>query len=91
MKAPKQAPKVAAGRTRKPRKARATAPLTPDQARVVARHQANREWRIRDRARELDRRRLHPRRELILDAIVGVIGTTGFIVLFLSYLGVIRW
>lgn len=74
-----------------PRKGRTAAPLTPDQTARLAKWQARQEELARSHARARERRRLHPRREAWLDALVGLAGVTAFFVFWLSYFGIIRW
>lgn len=71
---------------KRPRKARprhTTRPIKVQSAALTARL----EWAARDR----ERRRLHPRRELVLDALFGIVVTGMFVALCLSYLNVLRW
>lgn len=74
------------GRPMRPSKTRSrhhTRPIKVQSAALIA-QQA---WAARDR----ERRRLHPRRELALDLIVGITMTGLFVALCLAYLNVIRW
>lgn len=73
------------------RKGRIAAPLTPNQAARLAKRQARQERLARSLARDAERRRLHPRREAWLDALVGLAGVAAFFVFWLAYFGVIRW
>lgn len=86
-----KARKVSTAGPLKPRKARVTAPLTPDQAARVAEWTARQAEARRFMDRMAERRRLHPRREVTLDLLVGIPMIAGFVTLCLSYLHILHW
>ena len=73
------------------RKARPAAPPTPDRVALLSKYQAKQQGLVESLARSRERERRHPRWTAWLNNLVGVAGVVAFILLWGSYLHIIRW